>query len=83
VLLTLSITTREAMLLFGLFWAQFIVGGLVPESWHAAERVGVGIVYLVLGLGIIMRHRGLVAPLIRDGFRTSYPVLSGAQPPDE
>jgi cation:H+ antiporter len=75
VLLTLSITTREAMLLFGLFWAQFIVGGLVPESLHAVERVGVGIVYLVLGLGIFVRQRELVVPLIRDGFRTSYRAL--------
>jgi cation:H+ antiporter len=87
VLLTLSITTKEAMLLFGLFWAQFIVGGLVPESLHAAERVGVGIVYLVLGVGIIARQRDLVRPLIRDGFRTSYPVLSGGrgagEEPDE
>ena len=83
VLLTLSITTKEAMLLFGLFWAQFIVGGLVPESLHAAERVGVGIVYLVLGVGIIARQRDLVKPLIRDGFRTSYPVLSGRGPAGE
>ena len=83
VLLTLSITTKEAMLLFGLFWAQFIVGGLVPESLHAAERVGVGIVYLVLGTGIILRQRDLVRPLIRDGFRTSYPVLSGRGPDGE
>jgi cation:H+ antiporter len=75
VLLTLSITTKEAMLLFGLFWAQFIVGGLVPESLHAAERVGVGIVYLVLGLRIILRQRDLVGPLLRDGFRTSYRAL--------
>ena len=79
VLLTLSITTREAMLLFGLFWAQFIVGGLVPESWHAVERIGVGIVYLVLGLGVIMRQRGLVVPLVRDGFRTSYRHLTGGE----
>jgi cation:H+ antiporter len=79
VLLTLSITTREAMLLFGLFWAQFIVGGLVPESWHAAERIAVGILYLVLGLGIIMRQRDLVVPLVRDGFRTSYRHLTGGK----
>jgi cation:H+ antiporter len=82
VLLTLSITTREAMLLFGLFWAQFIVGGLVPESLHAAERVGVGIVYLVLGVGIFLRQRDLVAPLFRDGFLTSYRHLSGGRAGD-
>ena len=40
---TLSITMREALLLFGLFWAQFIIGGLVPESWRggrADRRLG-------------------------------------------
>ncbi|MCI0635250.1 MAG: sodium:proton exchanger [Actinobacteria bacterium] len=72
VLVTLSISLREAWLLFGLFWAQFIIGGLVPESLHGIERVGVGIVYLILGLVIFARQRELIPPLLRDGFRTPY-----------
>ena len=72
VLVTLSISLREAWLLFGLFWAQFIIGGLVPESLHGIERVGVGIVYLILGLVTFARQRDLIRPLLRDGFRTPY-----------
>ena len=47
--LTLSISVREAWMLFGLFWAQFIVGAIVPESFMGVERVLVASVYLVLG----------------------------------
>lgn len=72
VLVTLSISTREAILLFSLFWAQFIVGGLVPESLQLAERVGVSGVYIALGLAIFARDRLLIVPLLRDGFRTPY-----------
>lgn len=72
VLMTLSISLREAWLLFGLFWAQFIIGGLVPESLHGIERIGVGIVYLILGLVIFARERDLIRPLLRDGLRTPY-----------
>ena len=57
VLSNLSISVREAWFLFGLFWAQFIVGAVVPESWHAAELIGVGVVYLLLGLRLILRDR--------------------------
>jgi cation:H+ antiporter len=76
VLVTLSISVREAILLFTLFWAQFVIGAIVPESWTLAERVGVSVVYLVLGVSILSRQRGLVLPLLRDGFRTPYRRLA-------
>jgi cation:H+ antiporter len=76
VLVTLSISLREAWMLFGLFWAQFLIGGLVPESVAGIERILVGGVYLVFGFVIFARQRGLIGPLIRDGFRTSYRDLS-------
>jgi cation:H+ antiporter len=76
VLVTLSITLREATLLFTLFWAQFIIGAIVPESWVLAERVGVSIVYIALGLAIFARERPLIVPLLRDGFRTPYRRLA-------
>jgi cation:H+ antiporter len=72
----LTLSLREAGFLFGLFWAQFIVGALVPESLHAAERIGVGILYLLLGLRIIVRDRRRVPHLIRDAFKASYTELS-------
>ena len=73
----LSLSLREAGLLFGLFWAQFIVGALVPESLHAAERIGVGILYLALGLFYILRDRRRVPLLVRDAFVASHAELSG------
>ena len=76
VLVTLSISVREAWLLFGLFWAQFIVGAIVPESFMGIERVLVGSVYVALGLVIFTRQRSLIRPLLRDGFRTSYRDLN-------
>jgi hypothetical protein len=63
-------------MLFGLFWAQFLIGGLVPGSVAGIERIAVGAAYMVLGLVIFARQRGLIRPLIRDGFRTSYRDLS-------
>ena len=78
VLATLSISTREAMLLFGLFWAQFIIGAIVPESAGGIERTIVASVYVVLGLVIFVRERHLLPPLFRDGFRTPYARLSTA-----
>ncbi len=75
VLVTLSISMREALLLFTLFWAQFVIGGLVPEEWEAAERIGVSGVYILLGLAIFARERRLIGPLLRDGFRTPYREL--------
>ncbi|MGH2679039.1 MAG: sodium:proton exchanger [Actinomycetota bacterium] len=71
----LSLSLKEAGYLFGLFWAQFIVGALVPESLHAAERIGIGILYLLLGFVFILRDRRRVPQLIRDAFVSSYAEL--------
>ena len=75
VVFSLSISTREALMLFSLFWAQFIIGAVVPDSVAGLERVGVAIVYLVLGLAIFLRDRRQIRPLLRDGFRTPYAKL--------
>jgi len=75
ILSNLSLSLREAGYLFGLFWAQFIIGALVPESLHAAERIGVGILYLLLGVGYILRDRRRVPQLIRDAFVSSVAEL--------
>lgn len=79
VLATLSISLREAWLLFVLFWAQFIIGAIVPESLQGVERIVVGAAYMVLGLVIFARERELIRPLIRDGFRTSYRDLAARE----
>ena len=72
----LSISLREAWWLFGLFWAQFIVGAIVPESLHGIERISIGVVYLVLGLWIFLRDRRRLPALMRDGIAPRSPSSS-------
>jgi cation:H+ antiporter len=76
ILSNLSMSIREAWLLFGLFWAQFLVGGILPEDLHLISRIGVGVVYLMGGLYIVVRDRERMRRLLRDGFRASYDELS-------
>ncbi|HEX3623377.1 MAG TPA: hypothetical protein VHT97_13770 [Acidimicrobiales bacterium] len=77
ILANLSISVREAATLFALFWAQFVVGAIVPVSWHGAELVVVGVVYLALAVWYFVGHRRAMPTLLRDGLRTSYAQLSG------
>ncbi|MFM8945050.1 MAG: sodium:proton exchanger [Actinomycetota bacterium] len=81
VLVSLSISTREALALFSLFWAQFLVGALVPASLAGVERTIVGAVYVLLGASILVRQRGAVAGLVRDGFRTDLRTLGAGDAP--
>ncbi|MER3452161.1 MAG: sodium:proton exchanger [Acidimicrobiia bacterium] len=75
VLANLSLSVREALGLFTLFWAQFIFGAVVPESAHGTELVVVGAAYLVLAVVVIARDRRRIPALVRDGFRASYAEL--------
>jgi cation:H+ antiporter len=77
ILSNLSLNLREAGYLFGLFWAQFVVGALVPESLHGIERISVGVIYLALGVAILARDRRRIPLLIRDAFVASHAELSG------
>jgi cation:H+ antiporter len=81
VIFSLSISTREALLLFSLFWAQFVIGAVVPESMGGIERIIVAVAYLALGVVFFLRERHTIGPLLRDGFRTPYSKLSGPEPP--
>lgn len=75
VLVNLRMSTKEAIALFSLFWAQFVVGAVVPDSWHGAERVVVSGVYLLLGAWVLVRRGAAVRALFRNGFRASYASL--------
>jgi len=70
VLTNRSISVREAIALMVLFLTQFVLGGVLPESLRAFERVGVGVVYLVLAAVVMFQQRRYIRPLARDGFRT-------------
>ena len=78
-LASLSLSLREAGLLFGLFWFQFILGAIVPDAAHGSEMIIVSIAYLLLAAMLVLRDRGLVPALLRDGFRTPHEALREPQ----
>jgi cation:H+ antiporter len=75
ILANLSISVKEAWALFALFWAQFVIGAIVPAHAHGVERVIVSVMYLVLGAVILFRDRRRLPALLRDGFRESHATL--------
>jgi cation:H+ antiporter len=81
VLSNLTMSLREAFAVFGLFWAQFVLGAFLPQSAHGIERVTVGILYLVAGLAIILRDRRRLPGLVRDAFKSSYSDLGAERVP--
>ena len=83
ILVNLRMSLREAGFLFALFWAQFILGAVVPERLHGVERVAVGVVYIALGCWQLFGERTAIPRLLRDGFRTPYAELSKQNPDDE
>lgn len=70
VLANRSISVREAFTLLGLFLSQFVLGAVLPEAIHEVERIGVGVIYLLLAGRILWRQRVALPGLFRDGFRT-------------
>jgi cation:H+ antiporter len=70
VLISRSLSVREAWALFGLFMSQFVLGALLPPDLHHLERVSVGILYLVLAAITLTAQRRSIRPLMRDGLRT-------------
>lgn len=70
VLANRSISVREAWALLALFLSQFVLGAALPEHLRELERIAVGVVYLVLAFGILIRQRRAIRPLLVDGLRT-------------
>ena len=75
ILVNLAISLREALALFGLFWAQFILGAVVPPSIKGTELLTLSAVYLLIGIWLLARHLGDMRDRIRDGLRTPYAEL--------
>ena len=76
ILVNLKMSLREAGALFALFFVQFMMGAVGPVSLRDEVRIGTGIVYLILAAWLLARSRRQVPTLLRDGFRTSYKVLT-------
>ncbi|MGI8793051.1 MAG: sodium:proton exchanger [Acidimicrobiales bacterium] len=72
VLLNLEMSVKEAWALFTLFWAQFILGAVVPAEHHNTELVAFSIIYVVIGLVLLARRLGVAKTLLKDGIRTPY-----------
>jgi cation:H+ antiporter len=77
-LVNLSISLREAFALFGLFWAQFILGAVVPPSAKGVELLVLSGIYILLGVWLLVRKHRDFGRLLRDGFRTPYEELEPA-----
>jgi cation:H+ antiporter len=77
ILVNLTMSLREAWVLFVLFWAQFLTGAFVPDHWHGIELVSFSVAYLVLGIGVLAggRRRDF-SRLFRDGLTADYAELS-------
>lgn len=76
ILLNLSMSVREAWMLFILFWTQFVIGAVVPADRHGQELILFSVAYLALGLHFLLRQRRAVPRLVHDGFRAPYSELS-------
>ena len=72
---SLSLSTRGALALFGLFWTQFVLSAVVPDAENGAELVLVSMVYLAAAGVILLRDRRAVPALLRDGFQTPHSKL--------
>ncbi|MCU1458076.1 MAG: sodium/calcium exchanger family protein [Actinomycetia bacterium] len=70
VLANRRISVREAITLCTLFLSQFALGAVLPGHLREFERIGVGVLYLVLAAGILFRNRRAFIHLLEDGFRT-------------
>jgi cation:H+ antiporter len=84
ILVNLSISLREAFALFGLFWAQFVLGAVVPPSAKGVELLVLSGGYIAIGVWLLARRTGDFRRLLTDGFRTPYAELEpGAAVPDQ
>ena len=82
VLVSRSITVKEAVGLLGLFLSQFVLGGVLPGDAREFERIAVGIVYLALAAVILFQQRRHLRPLIRDGMVVPVDALFREDPDD-
>jgi cation:H+ antiporter len=83
VLANRSMSVREAWMLFGLFVAQFVLGGVLPSGARELERIGVGIAYLVFAAVFLIQQRASLRPLVRDGLVVPVDQLFHEDVPDE
>ncbi len=83
VLVNRRMSVREAWMLFGLFISQFVLGAVLPEDLRELERLGVGMVYLILAVWIMVQQRAYLKPLVSDGLVVPVDQLFHEETPNE
>jgi len=62
-----ALSRRGAWALLGLFLAQFALAWTLPPDLAAIERIGLGALYLLLAVILIIRNRTAMWSTLRDG----------------
>ncbi len=83
VLANLTLSLRESALLAGLFFAQLVLGGVLRAGLQdpgaaSMEMFAFSALYLVLGLGVLVRARRAVARLVRGSRQAARPSRRAA-----
>lgn len=82
VLGNLEVSNAEAIALFTLFTAEFVLAAVVTGDQLRATRLGFAAAYLVLGTVILALKRRDTVALVEDGFRTPYHELGSPREAD-
>jgi cation:H+ antiporter len=77
VLGNLEVSTVEAMALFGLFTAEFVLGAVLNDPALGVMRLAFTAGYLALALAILSVKRRDTVALLEDGLLTPYGELNG------
>lgn len=77
ILANLSLSVAEAVALFSLFAAQFVLHALLPPPARGVELLLLSAVYLLFGLALVVLHRLDLPQRLRDGLVTPYEELEG------
>jgi cation:H+ antiporter len=75
ILVTLALTTRNALALFVLFAVQFFGSLLLDVEADRILNLALSGVYVALAVVEFVRHRHVLARTVRDGLRTPFDVL--------
>jgi cation:H+ antiporter len=75
ILVTLALTTRNALALFVLFAVQFFGSLLLGAEADRILNLALSGVYIALAVVEFVRHRKVLKRTVRDGLRTSFDVL--------
>jgi cation:H+ antiporter len=78
ILVTLALTTRNALALFVLFAVQFFGSLLLDPEADRILNLTLSGVYVALAAVEFVRHRKVLVRTVRDGLRTPFPELQRA-----